>query len=443
MADEEVTTELTLPGMELPEYHGRRPSKSKFSVSGTGNKVMTAHSIGDVVIAVVELKVKDAGHGLDGEDLYYAEKLTTTDYFEIQGASGKRLLSAVRSAYRAANEGAEPLIDFSGEGGTTGRTDASGIVVTPGDAMSIGDDPIVSALTDTSKTPVVVIYSDGGRELWPDEFDVGEDRPKIGSVVLDEHDVESVVVKVLDGVTGETLEEWSDEQENARLLALEGNLERGEALERFGILRDRMAEGPLADDEATEYAELLARFEDEARADREVMDEIRPEGAVGDPTPLDQVDPPEANEDLDGDPEATFPGYAEDGPDDELVIEGDGEPVDVDAEPETTVAPETELEVIPETEGPTPGGDDYLAVDRDLSDLKDWIKREEDRDTILRWLAAEEDGRGRKLKPRKGAIDALKKRAAELFTDEGFKAPDLPETGTGFAPPEGSDEWED
>lgn len=442
MADEEVTTELALPGMELPEYHGRRPSKSKFSVSGTGNKVVHAHSIGDRVIAVVELKVKEAGHGLDGDELVYAEKLSTTDFFEIQGAPGVRLLSAVRAAYRAATEGAESLLGAMGtEEGASGRTDASGIVVTPGDTMGLEDDSLVGALTDASKTPVVVIYSDGGRELWPDDFDSGDPRPAIGSVVLDEHAVESVVVKILDAVTGETLEEWTDEQENARLLAMETTLERGEALARFEELRDAMAAGPLPDDEATEYAELLARFQGEAADDRAVMEEILPEGAIGDPTPLDQVDPPEANEDLTADPAEAFPGYAGDGPDDELVIaDGDEEPSGAPAEPE---APAPDLEVAPPAEGPTPGGDDFLAVDRDLSDLKEWIKGEEDRDTILRWLAAEEAGRGRKLKPRKGALDALSKRAAELFTDEGFSAPDLPPTGAGFEPPEGSDEWED
>lgn len=438
---EEVTNELTLPGMELPEYHGRRPAKSKFSVGGTGNKVVHAHSIGDRVIAVVELKVKEAGHGLDGDELVYAEKLVTTDFFEIQGAPGVRLLSAVRAAYRAATEGAESLLGAMGpEEGTSGRTDASGVVVTPGDTMGLGEDPLVDALTNTGKTPVVVIYSDGGRELWPDDFDSGDPRPAIGSVVLDEHDVESVVVKILDAVTGETIEEWTEDQENARLLKLENEAERGEALERFEHLRDLMAAGPLSDDDAAEYAELLARFQGEAADDRAVMDEILPEGAVGDPTPLDQVDPPEANEDLTADPAEAFPGYAGDGPDDELVIDdeaGDGEPA-----PDPAPA-DPELEVVPPAEGPTPGGDDFLAVDRDLSELKEWIKGEDDRDTILRWLAAEEAGRGRKLKPRKGALDALNKRAAELFTDEGFKAPDLPPTGSGFEPPEGTDEWED
>lgn len=444
MAEDEVTTELTLPGMELPEYHGQRPSKMKTGVNGTGNKITSAHSIGDRVIFIAEAVVRGAGHDLDGDDLVYVEKLTVRDLYEIQGASGKRLLSAVRSAYRAASDGAETLLgDLGTDEGASGRTDASGVVITPGDAMGIEGDPLVDALTDTSKTPVVVIYSDGGRELWPDEFDPGDPRPVLGSTVLDEHEVESVVVRILDGVTGETLEEWTEEQENARLLALEGKLERGEALERLGLLQDRFTRNELDDDERAELRELLDRFEAEARADREVMDEIRPEveeGAVGDPTPLEQVDPPEANEDLDGDPEDTFPGYASDGPDEELVIEEEDQGEPAPAEVVDPMPDDVPPAFDPERD-PTP--EECLFVDRDVKDLKPMIAELEDRDEVLGYLIAEEAGRGRNLKPRKGVLEALTKRAAELFTEEPVAPPALPAPGPGFEPPAGDDEWED
>lgn len=412
---EEITAELSLPGLELPEYHGRRPAKMKTSVSGTGNKITTAHELDATVIFVAEAKVRGVGHDQDGDDLVYVEKLTVRDLYEIQGAQGKRLLSTVRSAYRAATDGATPL---PYDPGAEVKTDGSGVVITPGDALSIEGDAIVRSLTDERLSPVVVVYSDGARELWPDDFEPADPRPPVGTVVLDEQDAETVVMKILDASTGETLEEWTDEQENARLLARAIRLE-----------------------------ELSARFEAEARADREVADEIAArrheaqDAETPDPTPADPgPDPAEANEDLDGDPAETFPGYEGDPPDDEIAVE----------EWETSARAPEIVDPMPDDPGPDPVStsaepsvDAYAFVDRTVEEIRELLPQLTDRDEVLDYLAAEERGRhrgeGKNLKPRSTVLVMLKRRAEELFVADAPAAPALPPTPEGFTPPENAD----
>lgn len=450
---DELATELPLPGLELPDYHGRQPAKMKTAVSGTGNKITSAHELGATVIFVAEAKVRGVGHDEDGDDLVYVEKLTVRDLYEIQGPQGKRLLSAVRSAYRAANEGAEP-IPF--DPGAEVRTDGSGVVITPGDAATIGDDPIVRSLTDETLSPVVVVYSDGARELWPDEFGPGDPRPKVGTVVLDEQDRESVVTKILDGATGETVEEWTEEQENARLLALEhaaeaqeNEEERAAALAEWERLRALNETAELEGQDAELFATLRDRFEAEARADREVAEEIeaarRHEAQDAEPaepaTPADpEPGPAEANEDTDGDPSATFPGYADDAPDEELSIEeweGSARaPEIVDPMPPEP-GDETPAEAGPSTEA-------YAFIDHTVEEIRGWLPDVTDRAEVLDYLAAEELGRirdgGKHLQPRSTVINLLTRRAEELFVADGPGAPPLPGDPEGFEPPADLDE---
>lgn len=445
---DEITAELSLPGLELPEYHGRRPAKMKTAVSGTGNKITTAHDLGATVIFVAEAKVRGVGHDEDGEDLVYVEKLTVRDLYEIQGAQGKRLLSTVRSAYRAATDGVKPI---PYPPGSEVKTDASGVVITPADALGIDGDSIVRSLTDESLTPVVIVYSDGGRELWPDDFEPTDPRPPIGSVVLDENDAETVVMKILDAASGETVEEWTAEQENARLLALEHaaetDEERAAALAEFEALRAR-DDDDLTDEDLARRDELLARFEAEARADREVADEIAGrrqeahDAETPDPTPAEPgPDPAEANEGLDGDPADAFPGYEGDPPDDELEIPAD----DVAAWEASARHPEI-VDPMPDDVGPEEPAeihvDDYAFVDRSVEDLRPLVAELDDRDEVLRYLAAEEAGRlrpgGKHLNPRSTVIVLLKRRAEELFVADAPAAPPLP-SGDGFTPPENAD----
>ncbi len=77
---------------------------------------------------------------------------------------------------------------------------------------------------DDRVAPVVIVYADGARELWPDEFAPETPKPVAGEMFLTDAGDEVHVAKVLDSVTGETLAEWTDEQEDERLKATEDRL---------------------------------------------------------------------------------------------------------------------------------------------------------------------------------------------------------------------------
>lgn len=254
-ADDEVgiTHQPALPELELPEYHGRKPVGMKTSVNGAGNRLSRAHDIDDRVVLVIEARVKKAGHESTDDGLLYAESLKVVDLFEIQGDAGRRLLSGVRQAYRTADDQGKgrkalPITTIDPETGLEVVTDGSGVVLTPADLAEIRGEPL-AAMTDDRMTPVVVVFSDGLRNIWPDEFDTDTARPSAGDR-FEAEDPEAAqvhVAKLLNAETGETIEEWTDEQENARLLEMETELGQAEA---------------RADREATE--ELLAGRDDVA-----------------------------------------------------------------------------------------------------------------------------------------------------------------------------------
>ena len=73
MTTEETTTEQTdeiegvihqptLPTMELPDYHGRKPVGMKTALAGAGTRVTRPHTIGDRIVLVIEARVKSASH---------------------------------------------------------------------------------------------------------------------------------------------------------------------------------------------------------------------------------------------------------------------------------------------------------------------------------------------------------------------------------------------
>ena len=442
-----MTEQKTLEGLVLPPTRdGRTPSGMKTSIGGAGNRISRTHELGERVVLVIEAKVKSSGHEETEKDgVLYVESMKTLDLFELPEAPGRRLLAALRQSYRTA-EGQPPLTngdETAGEGIEV-AVDAAGVAITPAELAALREDP-ASALEDERFDHVVLVFADGSRGLWPDDWaGTGQSRAPIGGTMRrpgsrTPGDVDQVV-ELLDAKTGETLDKWTDEREQERLLALEQSAEadeeRAEALERFEFLRDRMAEGPLEHEEAFEYETLLERFTDEARADRETMEEL----GIGEPA--------EANEDLvqpgEPDPDGPF-----ERPDEELELEVELETCAICGRPEAD-----ELHDGPaDTEGlhlfepheledeHAPQGDDYLFVDRDVADLKADLRNVTDRDAVLRALRAEEDGRGRGLKPRKGALEALEKRAGELFVaeDEGAPEPggddlEVPENADDFDP---------
>lgn len=367
-AIESVSHQPQLPALELPEYHGRKASKMKTALTGAGSRVTRPHSIGDRVILVIEARVKSAGHEDTDDGLEYVEKLKVLDLFELSGEQGQRLVSTVRSLYRTGEDalkGRTPVPEL----GDVGYTDGSGVVLTPKEVAELRGDPIRAILTP-ELTPVVVVYSDGARELWPDQFPKDAPRPTVGEVfVADGADV--TVVKLLDNITGEELEVLTVAEDIA-------------AAASFGAAPP----DPIADRAA----------EVEALADA---------GLDQQPTPLDDLAargfrveaprlPGEDDDPYSGDLGDTADGW--DTPDPATaagIAADDQQPAD-------------------ESDRLLPTSADFALVDCEVDQLRPMLGRQTNIDDVRRLRKAEEQGRGRGLKPRKGALFAIDRRITEL-----------------------------
>jgi len=211
MTTEETTTpddivdvihQPTLPEMELPDYHGRKPVGMKTALAGAGTRVTRPHTIGDRIVLVIEARVKKASHEDTDDGLVYAESLKVLDLFELTGDQGARLISTVRSLYRTADDavkGRRPLPDL----GETGYTDGSGVVLTPAEVAELRGDP-VRAMLSLDLQPAVIVYEDGARDLWPDDYPKDAPRPKVGERYLTDAG-EVLVEKLLHHETGEEI----------------------------------------------------------------------------------------------------------------------------------------------------------------------------------------------------------------------------------------------
>ncbi len=198
----EVVAQPTLPTLELPPYHGRNPKGMRTSLTGAGSRITRSHGIGDRVVLVVEAKVRSAGHVDTDDGLIYEEKLKVLDLYELDRDPGARLLSTVRSAYRTADDALNGKV-AAAHGGVdltdVGYTDASGVVLTPKEIAALRGDPVRALITE-ELTPAVVEWSDGSRELWPDDFAKDAPRPTVGDMRGDVH-----VEALLHHETGEPL----------------------------------------------------------------------------------------------------------------------------------------------------------------------------------------------------------------------------------------------
>lgn len=196
--DTTATTQPALPSLELPDYHGRKPIGMRTSLTGAGTRISRAHGIDERVVLVIEGVVKHAGHDSTDDGLVYMEKVKVVDLYELDRDPGSRLLSALRSAHRSADDnrsGRQPVPGL----GEVGYTDASGVVLTPAEVAALRGDPIRVLVTD-ELTPAVVVFDDGTRLLWPDEFEPNAPRPFVG-----EESDGVVVLEVLHTVTGEPI----------------------------------------------------------------------------------------------------------------------------------------------------------------------------------------------------------------------------------------------
>jgi len=347
MTTEEQTPEVehqpTLPDLELPDYHGRSPIGMRTALTGAGNRVARAHGIGDRVVLVIEAKVKKAGHEDTDDGLVYVETHKVVDLFELDRDPGARLLSHLRSQYRQAKDAADGKVPIDGLR-DEGWTDANGVVLTAQELAERRGDP-VALLGAQDATPAVVVYENGDRALWPDEYARDFPRPRAGDI----HEGRDVV-ELLHHETGEILED----------------LRRPTPIE--DIVDVEILEADAPDEEAEPF----------------------PAGEV---EPYEKADTPE-------------PDYVED-------EDGFAMPVAPYEKPEqpAEAPPLPGEEVLALRE---PNDLDVAFVDTTVPLLVAKLADVDDVARLWRLAEAEKQGRGRGLQARKGALDALYARLAEL-----------------------------
>lgn len=199
----EPTVTPTLPGLELPDYHGKPPVGMRTGLTGAGTRISRAHSIGDRVVLVIEAKCNASGHKDTDDGILYVENLKVVDMFELSADQGSRMLAVLRTLHRQAKDQAEAKAPIP-ELGDVGYVDASGVLLLPEEVAELRGDPVRAVLAE-SMTPVVVVYSDGERMLWPDEYGPDTPRPEIGSEADDDHGNAVSVVELLHHATGEPI----------------------------------------------------------------------------------------------------------------------------------------------------------------------------------------------------------------------------------------------
>ena len=360
----EVAIQPTLIDVPLPTYNGRDPSKMTSKIAGANNWLSTPTATGARRIVVVELKTEETSHsnGADGT-VEYHEDAKVVDLLEVHGDTGRRLMSTLRQAHRvgADFDAGQETLDVDEV-----VTDASGVALTKSEIAALRGEPavdLVRSMLSEDSTPVVALYSDGSRELWPDDFDAGEARPMVGESFENDSGGLVVVKELLDPETGETLEKFDIEAEKER---------------------------PADDTEAIAPLEDLSPVDDADRFLAETAEAALDDGIE----PLDAGVPPlPGDEDFDA---GVPPLDADPAPDD---------PFDVDS---------SALE---------PTDEDFEFVDRKISEVRADLDPNEDgldwtAEQLRRFIEAEKRGRGRKLLTRAGMIDVLEKKLAEIEAKE-------------------------
>jgi len=302
------------------------------------------------VILVIEAKAKNAGHEDTDDGIVYSEKLKVVDLFELDRDQGSRLLSTLRSLHRSGEDAAKGRAPIP-ELGEVGYTDGSGVVLTPAEIAELRGDPIRTILAP-ELTPAVIVYADGARDLWPDDYPKDAPRPRVGEEYLSGDDMVAVT-QLLHHETGEALDEPPAQQ------ALEPDeLDPAEA--------DDLDD----DDDGDGWETTVVRALDG-----------RPPLAAVPPLP-DEPDP-----------------YASD-------LGADAEGWDDDA-PELDPAGAA-------IERRLPTAHDFAFVDCQIPELRDKLQTVTDLDHAHRLRNAEKQGRGRGLVARNGAMKWIDARVAVL-----------------------------
>lgn len=350
----EAEGEQATLAIDLPEYNGTPAVGMKTSINGTGNRLGTATRIGERRVLVVEVVTKKVGHEGTEKGIFYTETRTVSDLFELERDAGSRMLKFLRSNYQTARNEArgEPPIE---ELSAAGYTDENGVVLTPKEVAERQGDP-VRMLSDEKQTPAVVMYEDHSRLLWPDEYPKDTPRPHPGQETDD-----GLVVELLHHETGE------------RIAWLETSPEP-----EFDIDDTDQADGPS-----------------DVPVDRGELEQVAEAAVVAEQSTVTRASTGEVV--LSAVPD--LPGEDDDG--------GYGDAADDWDDPATVRKQE------PPAHGEVSKLDEAF-VDRVVSKIKIDLENVDDPEQVKRYIEAEKQGRGRKMAPRRTALDALYARLEEL-----------------------------
>lgn len=362
----------TIPTMELPEYHGRKPVKMKTAIAGAGSRISRPHSIGDRIVLVVEVRVKSAGHEDTDDGLEYVEKYKVLDLFELDSEQGSRLISTVRSLYRTGEDAAKGRRPVPGLG-EVGYTDASGIALLPEEVAELRGDPLRVMLAP-ELTPAVIVYDDGARDLWPDDYPKDAPRPKVGESYLTDAG-DAVVTQLLHHETGETLAELDPNTDEAFAQRLEEATASAPSSGGTSSAEVTVTTSPATEPDSWEKS--VTRTLDGEKPRLQAVPDLPGEG----PGPFD------------GDLGDDVPGWEDEVP-----------PRPLTAEEEETARLEALL----------PTSADFGFVDCQIPELVKKLEGVTDLAHARRLVLAERQGRGRGLKARAGAMKWLDARVAVI-----------------------------
>lgn len=213
----------------LPEIGGIIPVGVVTKVKGTGQRIEEALNLGQRVVMLVEASVSDAYQLKDtkeGPKLHQA--LTIDDLWVLRGKEARELVKARKTELARPKPdlaGTHPLGLVDDSAPPAGYVDASGVAMTPSEVAAQRGVQLPDAF--------VVEFLDGARYLWPDDWEgSGQGQPVTGGLARKPGELEALqVVKLLDPETGDVLDAWSDEDEEARLVAAERAAEEEERAE--------------------------------------------------------------------------------------------------------------------------------------------------------------------------------------------------------------------
>lgn len=240
---------VVVPTAPFPDFEGERVTEAVLKFAG---EVVLRHPVGHhgKLVIITEVEVGDVGHpGTDG-GVKRVEKGKTATGYGLPGRIGKRILSAARHADRVADDAGQGRTAIEGllaaeirADGLDLTTDGAGVVLTPDELAAAG-------LDDKGLDPLVVIAVPwakldgrkrgvGQKLLYPDELPTLTAPPSPGDQLSDVEG-ELVVVEILDASSGETVGEWTWDDEKARMLEAEKAAEAAEAAESGGLTDGQM-----------------------------------------------------------------------------------------------------------------------------------------------------------------------------------------------------------